>query len=789
VTFRGYSRPLFIVLAFAATALALWEVRAQAAPLEPSPCVDAAGKSPVIEGGREREVRALFAPNVVGEPLQEPLSAWTFEQIRIQGNRIVLVLAGPNDLRVEPELGPALCAPKDAARTASFYRSEVALPAQAAMDALWDCVKRHDSGGFYRTFVDPAPPQAAPAKSHNSGTPAVVTSQPTQDPRRIKKRASSWFRTQSALAIVVILGLLAGLLGLVSQLDKLGLRGDEARSSWIQLGLITGLGALVRTMVPATFLREAYPLPNVHYLVHGLDWGGEIATYPQAQALVARGLSPVLAANPFDAWFQLNLLLGILAIPAAWAAGAALTASRRVAMCAALLMACWPQHVRFTASESTHMGFVLGLLVTVALAGLAARSDRLFPFITLVFVTALTVLARPEGALLIPGLAVLVLGAGAGSRDFMRRPGKLVALLIAGALIAPTLVHIATSDSASAFDPDAGTGEALSLHTLVTLATRLLWPSEHNAFFDLSTCPPWLYLLAIAGAVASWRRPHPGGLTRGGLVGLLLIALSYFCLYAGMEPAITVWGMGRYHLSILPVIVLLSALGLDRLWALATERSARPQAGLAVALLVPALGLALWWPAVRALPLDWQTELDWLLSRGRTEATQIQLPSRLVLPDNRRRFRDLSPRAPIIALSGGQAREETSVTVAAAIEHLELSGETSVYFLEGLYCHLAVDGDEPENPQCAAMKATFDLELVDGVEVNSETFLVGYIELRRAAPLDLRLWRVTGRKLSPQAGLALLPRPITPGDPRAQAGGVIASPTSAAMWPSDPGFP
>jgi hypothetical protein len=87
------------------------------------------------------------------------------------------------------------------------------------------------------------------------------------------------------------------------------------------------------------------------------------------------------------------------------------------------------------------------------------------------------------------------------------------------------------------------------------------------------------------------------------------------------------------------------------------------------------------------------------------------------------------------------------------------------------------------------MKATFDLELVDGVEVNSETFLVGYIELRRAAPLDLRLWRVTGRKLSPQAGLALLPRPITPGDPRAQAGGVIASPTSAAMWPSDPGFP
>ena len=72
--------------------------------------------------------------------------------------------------------------------------------------------------------------------------------------------------------------------------------------------------------------------------------------------------------------------------------------------------------------------------------------------------------------------------------------------IVAGALIAPTLLHIATSDSASAFDPDAGTGEALSVATLANLALRLVWPSEENAFFDLQTCPPWLYLLAIFAA-------------------------------------------------------------------------------------------------------------------------------------------------------------------------------------------------------------------------------------------------------------------------------------------------
>ncbi|MBD91272.1 MAG: hypothetical protein CL940_13145 [Deltaproteobacteria bacterium] len=762
---------------------------AQAQPSAETPCVDSRGKSPVIEAGREREVRALFAPHQVGSPLPKPLSAWTFEQIRIEGNRIILVLTGPEKTSIEAELRPSVCAPDGAEQSPSFYRGSVAPAAAPAADLLWASVLERDSGGFYRTFVDPAPSKSAPAQAERPRPPPTQGTESTGAPRRIKRQATSWFKTQSALAVVVILGLLAGLLGLAIQLGALGLRGEGARRAWAQLGAITVGGAAVRAMVPATFLREAYPLPNVHYLVHGLDWSGEIATYPQAQALVARGLSPLLSSNPFEAWFQLNFLLGVLSIPAAWAAGAALTGSKRVAMSAALLLACWPQHIRFTASESTHVGFVLGILVTVALASLASRSDRIAPFVALVFSAALTVLARPEGALMLPGLAILALGAGAGSRDIHRRPLKLLAVLVGGALIAPTLLHIATSDSASAFDPEAGTGEALSVATLANLAFRLVWPSEENAFFDLQTCPPWLYLLALFGTVTCWRARRTEGLSRLGLVGLLVIAMSYFTLYAGMEPAITIWGMGRYHLSILPIVVLLSAMGLDALCELASSRIRSPRAPTLTTVAVPILGMALWWPAVTALPMDWQTELDWLLKRGRDETTRIHLPSRLVLPDNRRRFRDLSPRSPVIALSGGEAREETSVTIAQAIEHLEPPGSAPVYFLEGLYCHLAVDREEPENPQCAAMKATFELELVDKVQVTTESFLVGYAALRKAAPFDLNLWRVTGRKLTPEEGLRLLPRPIIPGDPRAEAGGVIASPTSDAMWPSVPAFP
>ena len=78
---------------------------------------------------------------------------------------------------------------------------------------------------------------------------------------------------------------------------------------------------------------------------------------------------------------------------------------------------------------------------------------------------------------------------------------------------------------------------------------------------------------------------------------------------------------------------------------------------------------------------------------------------------------------------------------------------------------------------------------MDSVQVNSESFLVGYTALRKDAPFKLNLWKIVGRKLGAEDGVALLPRPITPGDPRAEAGGVIGSPTSDAMWPSEPSFP
>ena len=149
----------------------------------------------------------------MGSPLPKPLDAWTFEQIRIEGNRIILVLTSPEGTSIEAQLGPAVCAPEGAEQSASFYRGSVPPEAAPAVDLLWASARDRDSGGFYRTFVDPAPPKSAAAKTERPRPPPTTGAESTGAPRRIKRQATSWFKTQSALAVVVILGLLAGLLG------------------------------------------------------------------------------------------------------------------------------------------------------------------------------------------------------------------------------------------------------------------------------------------------------------------------------------------------------------------------------------------------------------------------------------------------------------------------------------------------------------------------------------------------------------------------------------------------
>jgi hypothetical protein len=220
------------------------------------------------------------------------------------------------------------------------------------------------------------------------------------------------------------------------------------------------------------------------------------------------------------------------------------------------------------------------------------------------------------------------------------------------------------------------------------------------------------------------------------------------------------------------------------LWARVPALAARPQHQVPAVLGVAILGAALWWPAVRAVPMDWQEELHWLIDLGRAPETRVGEDTRLVVPDNRRRFRDLSPRAPMLALSAGARLEREAFTVAQAVDRFFVEPDAApTYYLEGLYCHLALGPGERLNPQCEAMRETFVLEPVATYRLDSPPFLTAYASIRSPAPVDLTLYRVLERRLAPHEARGLVPAPWPAERSPPPGFSVIGSPTDASMAP------
>jgi hypothetical protein len=259
----------------------------------------------------------------------------------------------------------------------------------------------------------------------------------------------------------------------------------------------------------------------------------------------------------------------------------------------------------------------------------------------------------------------------------------------------------------------------------------------------------------------------------------------FFLLYVKMPPAVTLWAMGRYHLAVLPAVVILAALGLE--WAVArVGLTAMPRRLPAVAVLLATLGALLWWSPMAVFPFDWQTEQAWLVSQGQARPRVLGPETRLVTPDNRRRFGDMSPREAIFALGETQRLTSEVVTVEHALRGLNISGVTTdaVYY-EGLYCHFALAPGETTNPQCEAMHQTFELESMGGLTIDAPAYLLAYVGVRPEGPLPIGLYRVGARRLPPAAALKLLPQPVAHGD--TESGSlVMGTSTRASMEQPEP---
>jgi hypothetical protein len=232
-------------------------------------------------------------------------------------------------------------------------------------------------------------------------------------------------------------------------------------------------------------------------------------------------------------------------------------------------------------------------------------------------------------------------------------------------------------------------------------------------------------------------------------------------LYSRMPPSVAIWKMSRYHATMLPAVLLLTTVGtwdvLERLrW---TKES--PKRRLIGGIGLAALGCALWAPALVALPMDWQRGHEAAVELGQQYPELWRDNIRIVTPDNRRRFLDLSPRTDAAALTRGRQEARMAIPIAYAARYLRTDeNHSEAYYFRSLYCYLAVLPDEAINPQCAAMEKIFEMKEIASVVVDEEPYLLAYAKTRIKGPLTLTLFSIGNRKLDPDAAMALIPEPL-----------------------------
>ena len=213
---------------------------------------------------------------------------------------------------------------------------------------------------------------------------------------------------------------------------------------------------------------------------------------------------------------------------------------------AAALIACWPQHIRFSASEATHIGLVLWAFLAIGWTARASRTGSFSDFFAAATSASMMLTMRPEAGLWGPGLLALGVGFAPGALESMKKPGAALArLAVVGVLLALFIPQLlVTGADATTLGPAADSPEALDMDSLLGLPRALFMPTEFNAFFDPATAPVWLWPLVWIPVVMARTRA-----ARATAWAAMLTILLFFVLYVKMPPAVTLWAMGRYHLA------------------------------------------------------------------------------------------------------------------------------------------------------------------------------------------------------------------------------------------------
>lgn len=483
---------------------------------------------------------------------------------------------------------------------------------------------------------------------------------------------------------------------------------------WVLAGLTVLAAGLRFTLSPHEFLNQGFHHGTfVHQLLHapGVQWDhGEVgpAFYRLFDLLLGGGERTV---------FAVNAVLGSLTVPAVVLLGLALYRNWSLAWFSGLILALFPLHLRFSASEDPIVAATLFGVASAAFSLAWVDTRRPAALVGAVAACALAMQSRTElmvWPVLLVGL--LLLARGRRVLASLRRPEFLVAAGVLILLVAPRLEQVLSPPDGhiqGQMDPGSFAGHLNGL--LNPFHERL-----RQVFFRQDVTPPFLWALALGGVAWAMRS------ARGPLAASFLVILGYVSLttvFHGNMPFLL-----RTQVFISPWWALVAA-GTLPWWlgALEPDHRLRRWAVCLVAVLATLSGIL--------------THGSWV-SRS-TEAWQEfhfireQVP---LLPRDARILTIVQPTYPDLDSFPGFLLDRHGRTDVTLIDLRDvLDGRVSwpspgpdLLFLQGMFCHFVMPQVDPPPGElaarCLAVRDRYVLEprataLLDGVPSSEMVYL------------------------------------------------------------------
>ena len=460
------------------------------------------------------------------------------------------------------------------------------------------------------------------------------------------------------------------------------------------------------TLSPQTFLHEYYHIAETV----SAYFGGEAApgygrTGPALFRLVGRGLGD---GEDVRVIFLTNAVLSSLAVPAVAMLVLAVLGSWPQAVCAALLLAVSPQHLRFSAAEDLFVQAITFGFWSLALVASHLRSQRQVDALLGALAASLAMQCRPEMIFFpLVVVAFVVCSAPRGWRVVFSRP-MLVAAGVFAVLLVPHALDVLTSMRE-------GRSPSPSLPSLSRYVETLV-------VFDPRITPTvYRVVIAVGAAWTAWQRP-----------GWVLWVVS---VYVGFTVfALSIFDNPQFHLRAqnLPTsYLLLLGGGVAPAWM--AVWGSRRQVGAVVGtalLVVSALAVVSGWRGFVGELKDQQLEWAFLdrrvpeLPQHGTLLTAVEAGGHNL---------DVFPEF-LLARSGRQytlvdVRKAAAGQVSWPGTAREPTGE--LVFYQGMFCYFAFDDEpspDPMTPVCRAVHERYVLEPLVAEDLSTE----GYSSLRYA---------------------------------------------------------